>query len=247
MRINQAVILAGGRGERLRPFTDHLPKPMVPVNGKPFLEYLVDLLKRNGVTEIVFLLGYLAEKITAHFGDGSRFGVKIRYSIGTVEDETGTRVRNARDLLDDVFLLMYCDNYWPINLADTTDFYGRAGLLGMMTVYNNQDGKGEYGYRNNVEMSEDGLVLAYGHLPGRSPIQGTDIGFFIFSKKAVDLLPAGNCSIQNDLLPRLIAMQQLIAYRTDERYYTITSSELLRNIESYLNSKVLPVVMSIIE
>ena len=199
---------------------------------------LVDLLKRNGIMEIVLLLGYLPEKITAHFGDGSKFGVKIRYSIGAVEDETGTRVRNARDLLDEVFLLMYCDNYWLIDLSDMAGFYDKAGLLGLMTVYNNRDGRGEYGYRNNVELSGDGHVLAYGSdLPGKSPIQGIDIGFFIFSKETVDLLPTGNCSIQNDLLPRLIGMQQLAAYRTDEHYYTITSSELLKSTEVRLTSR----------
>lgn len=233
-KITQAVILAGGRGERLRPLTDNLPKPMVPVNGRPFLEYLVDLLKRNGIMEIVLLLGYLPGKITEHFGDGSRFGVRITYSIGTVEEETGTRVRNARQLLNDVFLLMYCDNFWPLDLADMTSLYHRMGLLGMMTVYNNKDGKGEYGYKNNVELSADGHVLSYGALPGKSPIQGIDIGFFIFDRKAVDLLPENNCSIQNHLLPRLIEKQQLVAYRTDRHYHTITSPELLKSIESLL-------------
>ena len=87
--IKQAVILAGGRGERLKPITDTIPKPMVPINGKPFLEYLVELLKENGIEEIVMLLGYLPDKITEYFGDGSKFGVRIRYSVGAVEDEGG--------------------------------------------------------------------------------------------------------------------------------------------------------------
>ncbi len=167
-RVTQAAILAGGAGVRLRPLTDNLPKPMVPVNGRPFLEHLVELLRDNGITDIVVLLGYLAHKVTEHFGDGSRFGVRMRYSIGTAEDETGARVRNARDALDDVFLLMYCDNYWPLDLGKMTDFYRKAGRLGMMTVYNNKDGKGEYGYRNNVELSADGRVLAYGPSPSAS-------------------------------------------------------------------------------
>ena len=107
VHIKQAVILAGGKGERLKPLTDTLPKPMVPVNGRPFLEYLVELLKNNGIEEIVMLLGYRPEKITEHFGDGTKFGVNIKYSIGAVEDETGTRIKNAKGLLKDKFLLMY--------------------------------------------------------------------------------------------------------------------------------------------
>lgn len=80
--IRQAVILAGGEGIRLRPLTDGVPKPMVLVNNRPFLEYLVDMLKENGIDEVVLLLGYLPEKITQHFGDGSNFGIGIEYSIG---------------------------------------------------------------------------------------------------------------------------------------------------------------------
>ena len=236
-RIRQAVILAGGRGERLRPLTDSLPKPMVPVNGRPFLEYLVDLLKRNGIAEIVLLLGYLPDMIMDHFGDGADFGVKIRYSVGTVEDETATRVRNARDMLDDVFLLMYCDNYWPLDLADMERHYRRSGLLGMMTVYNNADGKGEYGFRNNVELDAEGRVLAYGPTPGSAAIQGVDIGFFILNRETVALLPSHNCSIQNDLLPRLIEKGQLAAYRTDRHYHTITTPGLLKNIERILEGE----------
>ncbi len=236
-RIRQAVILAGGRGERLRPLTDNFPKPMVPVNGRPFLEYLVDLLKRNGIVEIVLLLGYLPDMIMDHFGDGADFGVKIRYSVGAVEDETATRVRNARDMLDDVFLLMYCDNYWPLDLADMERHYRRSGLLGMMTVYNNTDGKGEYGFRNNVELDARGCVLAYGPTPGSAAIQGVDIGFFILNRETVALLPAHNCSIQNDLLPRLIEKGQLAAYRTDRHYHTITTPGLLKNIERILEGE----------
>ena len=79
--IKQAVILAGGIGTRLRPLTDNLPKPMVPINRKPFLEYLLELLKENGIKEVVLLLGYLPDKIREYFGNGSDFGIKIKYSV----------------------------------------------------------------------------------------------------------------------------------------------------------------------
>src|SRR3989344_4142717 len=94
--LNQAVILAGGRGIRMMPYTADRPKPTVLVNGRPFLEYLIDFLKGQGITDIVLLLGYLPEKVTEHFGDGSKFGVNIKYSIGGIDDFTGTRVRNAK-------------------------------------------------------------------------------------------------------------------------------------------------------
>ena len=90
--IRQAVIIAGGKGTRLAPFTQNLPKPMIPVNGRPFLEYLVELLKENGITEIVMLVAYLSDKIKDHFGDGSKFGLKISYSYTDVEKKILPRV-----------------------------------------------------------------------------------------------------------------------------------------------------------
>lgn len=76
-----ALILAGGKGERLRPLTDTLPKPMVPLCGKPILEHQVEWLKKSGVTDVVFLAGYRWEVIKDHFGDGSRFGINAHYSV----------------------------------------------------------------------------------------------------------------------------------------------------------------------
>jgi len=133
--IRQTVILAGGEGTRLRPLTQNMPKPMVPVNNRPFLEYLIDMLKGNGISEAVLLLGYLPEKITGYFGDGSNFGVDMKYSIGKVSDKTGTRIKNAGPLLDDVFLLMYGDNYWPLNLKKLFEFYIERKTLASTTIY----------------------------------------------------------------------------------------------------------------
>ena len=74
MTVSQAVILCGGRGERLRPLTDEMPKPMVLVNGRPFLQYLLEQLAENGINRFVLLTGYLGEKIVEYFGDGSSWG-----------------------------------------------------------------------------------------------------------------------------------------------------------------------------
>ena len=76
-----ALILAGGKGERLRPLTDTLPKPMVPICGKPILEHQVEWLKAGGVTDVVFLAGYRWEAIKDHFGDGQAFGISAQYSV----------------------------------------------------------------------------------------------------------------------------------------------------------------------
>src|SRR5262245_21390548 len=116
MAAAQAAILCGGLGTRMRPHTDLIPKPMIPVNGRPFLDYLVGQLRDQGITRIVLLTGYRAAQIESHFGDGSRFGVAITYSQGAVEWETARRLWEARAQLEPRFLLLYCDNFIPVRL-----------------------------------------------------------------------------------------------------------------------------------
>ena len=112
----QAVILAGGLGTRLRPLTLKVPKPMVDINGKPFLEIkLKDMLKK-GIRDYVFCIGYLGNMIEEYFGDGSRFGARIRYSYDG-EKLLGPigALKNAQNLLDEDFIVTYGDNYVDVN------------------------------------------------------------------------------------------------------------------------------------
>lgn len=237
MILRQAVILAGGTGSRLRPLTYEVPKPLVLVNNRPFLEYLVEMLKENGISEVVLLLGYLHEKITQHFGDGSSLGIDIKYSIGKVSDKTGTRIKNAEHLLDDVFLLMYCDNYWPLNLKRLLEFYNEHKTLASTTVYTNKDGKGEYGSENNIHVDDDGYVLKYDKSRKDKNLNGVDIGFFIISRKVLELVPNHNFSFEEEILPLLINKQQLSGYQTEHRYYYISTPESLKLTEKFLQPK----------
>jgi D-glycero-D-manno-heptose 1,7-bisphosphate phosphatase len=115
IRPRQAVILAGGLGTRLRPITDTIPKPMIIFHGKPFLEYLIKMLANQEFTKVVLLLGYLPEKVIEYFGSGEKWGIEIQYSVTDVEDDTGLRLLKAKDLIEDEFMLLYCDNYWPMD------------------------------------------------------------------------------------------------------------------------------------
>src|SRR5208337_3829133 len=108
----QAVILAGGEGTRLRPLTTNLPKSMIPVAGKPFLEYEINLLKRAGVSDLVICSGYMGETIRNHFGDGGGYGVRIRYSDdGDILLGTAGSLKNAEALLADRFFITFGDAY----------------------------------------------------------------------------------------------------------------------------------------
>lgn len=231
--IRQAVILAGGRGERLRPLTDTIPKPMVAIHGRPFLEYLVELLKENGIEEVVLLLGYLPEKIREHFSDGLQFGVKIRYSVGALYDKTGTRLRNAGDILDERFLLLYCDNYWPLNAEKLLAFHGAKPALATVTVYVNKDGF----TRNNVYVDEEGYVTRYDPERKDMNLNGVDIGFFVIDKRVLELMPGHNFSFEKEILPVLISSHSLRGYRTDHRYCSIGRRERFSETERFLQPR----------
>src|SRR5215472_6820489 len=103
----QVVILAGGQGLRLRPLTEAIPKPMLPVAGVPYLERQLRLLARQGLRDVLILTGYLGEQIEKHFGDGRRLKLSIRYRCEAEPLGTGGALRDAHPLLSDIFLLLY--------------------------------------------------------------------------------------------------------------------------------------------
>ena len=231
MHLDQAVILAGGRGERLRPFTDRAPKPLVPVNGVPFLDYLIESLRQAGFRRILMLLGYRAEAMIERYGDVSHPALTLQFSIGTAEDQTGRRLLNAYGFLDRHFLLLYGDNYWPIEFDCMVTSYVEKGAPVSATVFRNTDGTGEYGLNNNVEVDGEGRVVQYDKTRRSARLNGVDIGYFIVDKTALNPNTDGNVSFEQDLLPEFIRHRGLSAYVTDAPYYYVTAMKDVARFE----------------
>ena len=226
----QAVILAGGRGTRLRPLTDKLPKPLIPFHGRPFLAYLLDQLHTQGIEEAVLLVGYRAGQIRDYCGDGDRWGMRIRYVESPVEAETGQRVRDAESLIEPQFLLLYCDNYWPMDMASMWETFNRVDALGMVTVYTNRDGY----TRNNVRVDDSGYVATYDPSRAEPDLNGVEIGYAILRREALEYLPQGNVSFEHTVYPDLVSRRLLRAFRTEHRYYSVGSHERLPLTEAFL-------------
>ena len=185
-RPTQAVILAGGRGTRLRPLTDTVPKPMIPFHGKPFLGYVAEMLREQGFERLLLLLGYLPEVVMDHFGDGSAYGLEVEYAVTAPDDLTAYRVQEAADLIDDTFLLLYCDNYWPMRFDRMWESYLESGAAGQITVYGNGDGY----TRDSVIVGEDGFVEVFDRGRTTPGLKGVEISYAILDKSAVmPLLP----------------------------------------------------------
>ncbi len=235
MRIKQAVMLVGGLGTRLRPFTNDKPKPMIEVIGKPFAEHLIELLKQNGIKEVIFLSGYKHEKFREYFGNGKRFGVKIKHLPSEISDHTGDRVRKAFPHLADRFLLMYGDNYWPLDLRSMEKRHEEKGADITMAIYTNWDGRGEYGDEHDVLLDENKYISYFG--PRIKSGHGMDIGSFIVEKRALRDLKKTHRNFQGQFVPSLISKKRVAAFETSHPYQSITNPDLLKRTERFLIPK----------
>lgn len=233
VNITQAVIFAGGLGERLKPFTETNPKPMYRFNEKPFLEYLILQIKEWGIQDIIILLGYLPEKIKDYFGDGSNWGVSIRYVVTPVEYDTGYRLKAAEEYLNSTFLMMYCDNICPIDFERLKKDYKKNKALIQVTVYTNDD----LYTKNNMRIREDGLVEAYDKKRLESNLKGVDIGYALVSKDVLTLMSPNNDNFEAVVYPKLVMEKRLYATVTKHRYYSIGSYERIDLTKQYLSGK----------
>jgi MurNAc alpha-1-phosphate uridylyltransferase len=210
----QCVILAGGRGTRLGPLTEDLPKALVDVAGRPFLEYQLELLRTRGVSEIVLCVGYLGSVVERTIGDGSRLGLSIRYSHDGPEPlGTAGAVRNALPLLGENFLVTYGDTLLTVDHSAVGRAHASSGLPALMTVLENEN---NYAPSNAVVDGE--LVVAYGKTPPPQNARWIDYGLLGFDRAAIEH------STDRDLEPVLAKLadeRELAAYAVDERFYEI--------------------------
>jgi NDP-sugar pyrophosphorylase family protein len=223
----QMVILAGGLGTRMRPLTRELPKALIPIDGKPFLQYQIELLKEQGITDIVVCIGHLGERVKGYFGEGGHLGVSIRYS----EERDGLlgtagAVKNAEPLLQDDFFLMYGDSYLLLDYPQVMHYFRRLRKLGLMVVYRNAN---RY-QRSNVIVGGH-LVRVYdkeGRMPGMVYINH---GLSVLRKEALRLIPAGQPFSQEEFYQMLIDRGELLAFETWQRFYEIGSPQGLQEFE----------------
>jgi histidinol-phosphate phosphatase family protein len=228
-RPRQAVILAGGRGERMRPLTDDKPKPMIPVNGRPFLEHQIVQLREQGFERVLLLLGYRADVVRNYFGDGAQWGIRIDYAITAPELLTSSRVAAARHLIDECFLLLYCDNFWPMQMERLWARFCEAGKPALITVYANEDGYSKGG----VRLADNGDVLAFDRDRSSPGLNEVEISYAILTYRALDALPDEDAPFEEAVYTALARQGRLTAFRTGHRYYGVGSFARLAATERF--------------
>jgi len=232
----QMVILAGGLATRLRPLTDAIPKSLVPINGKPFLHYQIERLKRHGITDIVLCIGYLGDRIKEFLGDGSRLGVMVRYS--EEKDQllgTAGAIKKAEPLLREEFLVMNGDSYLMLDHGKIMAYFQRFHKLGLMVVHKNFDRWD----RSNV-IIDGNLVKVYSKSRPHTGMVYIDEGLSILRKETLSAIPPGEVMALEEFYQGLIKKKELLAYETRQRFYEIGSPAGLVEFQALVISGGIP-------
>ena len=198
----KAVILAGGKGTRLRPLTYAIPKPLLPINQRPMLEHIILYLKKYGITDIYLTIGYLGYQIKNYFNSGKELGVNIKY----IEEETplGTAgcLNMLKDELDDTFLLIGGDNLTTLNLDEFIAFHKKSKSVGTVALFNLET-KVEYGI---YTLDEDFKVEEFLEKPTFEHHAGTMI--FALEPKIFNYIPENDegsvLNLTDDVIPKIL-------------------------------------------
>lgn len=231
----KVVILNGGKGTRLG-LTDK-PKPMVSVAGRPLLERLVQTAKSCGFVDFVFLNGHLAEVIEAHFGDGTRFGVRIEHVREIAPLGTAGAVREARALLSEPFVVLYGDILIDVDLAHFAAAHAESGAVGTLFVHPNDHPHDS----DLVEVDGDGRItqfLSKPHKAGAVLPNLVSAAIYVLDPEAIDHVPnTGASDWGHDVFPAIVAAgRRLVAYRSIEYAKDIGTPERLAKGEADLAS-----------
>ncbi|MBW4648821.1 MAG: NDP-sugar synthase [Kastovskya adunca ATA6-11-RM4] len=215
----KAMILAAGKGTRVRPITYTIPKPLIPILQKPVMEFLLELLRQHGFDQVMVNVSHLANEIESYFRDGQRFGVEIAYSfeghivdgqlVGKAVGSAGgmRRIHDFNPFFDDTFIVLCGDALIDLDLTEAVKWHKEKGSIAtivMKTVPKDQ--VSSYGV---VVTDETGRIKAFQEKPSVEEALSTCIntGIYIFEPEVLDYIPSGvEFDIGGDLFPKLVEM-----------------------------------------
>jgi len=237
----KAVIMAGGKGTRLRPLTSHTPKPMVPLLNRPCMEYIIDLLKKHGITEIAVTIQYLPEVIKSYFGDGSRFGVHIEYFEETTPLGTAGSVKNCESFLDERFIVISGDALTDINLIEAIHFHETNESLATL-VLTQVENPLEFG----VVMTDDhGKIVRFLEKPSWSEVFSDTVntGIYILEPEILSMIQKDKeVDFSKDIFPALLQQQKpMYGFKADGYWSDIGSLEIYRQAQFDMLDRVVDV------
>jgi MurNAc alpha-1-phosphate uridylyltransferase len=215
-----AAILSGGLATRLRPLTERIPKALVEVAGKPFIDRQLTLLQRKGIRHVVLCLGYMGQQVERVVGNGEHWDLKVDYSYDGPELlGTAGALQKARGYLGDLFWVLYGDSYLDFDYRAVSDYFKQegAGKLGLMTVFANQNRWD----KSNV-IFKNGHILRYDKPTQSSEMHHIDYGAAILRVNALDLIPKSPHGLAY-VYSQMVDAGLMLGYEVTERFYEIGS------------------------
>ena len=219
----QAVILVGGEGTRLRPLTVTVPKPVLPLVDRPFLAYMLEWLRRHGVDDVIMSCGFLATSVRNVLGDGSQFGLRLRFVEEPQPLGTAGALKFAEALLDERFLMLNGDVLTDIDLTAQIAQHDATGAVGTLALVPVEDPTA-YGL---VRLHDDRAVKEFVEKPTADEIDTNLIsaGAYVLERRVLDLIPPGrNVSIEREIWPRLVG-EGLFGFPADAYWLDIGTPE----------------------
>jgi mannose-1-phosphate guanylyltransferase len=200
----KAVILAGGLGTRLQPYTTFLPKPMLPLGEKPILEHLVDWTRKNGVKSVVLCVSYLRKTIEDYFEEGKRFGVNIEYAVSNRPLATAGQLKTAEKFIDDTFVCMYGDSIFDFNLRNMINQHIQKKSFVTMSLYEYKT-KLPYGV---IETTKTGKVIAWNEKPEIKA--NVNMGCYVMEPGVMELIPKNIPYGMDDVIKKAMVKKKLV-------------------------------------
>jgi NDP-sugar pyrophosphorylase family protein len=231
----KAMLLAAGRGDRLRPLTDNVPKPMIEIAGKPILEHNVVLLAHYGIREIMINLHHCPAAVSDYFGDGRKWGVSIRYSHEETLLGTAGAVKRVEEFFDSTWMLLYGDNLTNCNLAALLAKHRHAGAAATLALFRRED----VAQSGVAVLDEADRVQEFVEKPTSvpPPSHWVSAGLMVAEKEILDLIPSGRPSdFGFDVLPDALRRGlPVFGYRMHEDLWWIDTLEYYDYVRSLAN------------
>jgi NDP-sugar pyrophosphorylase family protein len=225
--VKKAVILAGGEGTRMRPFTYEMPKPMIPVQGKPLVQHIIELLRKHEVRDITLSIGYMGDKIREHFGNGSKYGVSITY----VEEKTKMGTAGALSLIhpkpSEPFIMLNGDVLAAIDIADFIRFHQEKNALATIAL-TPVDDPSPFG----VAKLKGDRILEFIEKPkkGTEPSKLINAGVYLLEPQVLDYIPKGRAMMETDVFPKLVREGKLYGYSFTGQWFDTGTHEAYERV-----------------
>lgn len=224
------AVLAGGLATRLGSLTKDFPKCLIEINGKPFVDWQIELLKKNGYQELIFCLSYRSDLVQSYLGDGSRWDVDIQYSLdGEIQLGTGGAISKALPLLGDKFAVIYGDSFLPINYSEVEFEFLNSSYQALMTVFEN---KNELD-RSNVQF-DNGQLINYDKRSQNPLMRHIDYGLTYFEALAFNNHENGSIFDLADLCADLSIVGKLGGFEVSNRFYEVGSVGGINDLSNFL-------------